>query len=76
VKILALCYYFVMSNNPEDLLIEFIYEPAPDADDRLAQAWDLIIELIREDCENEAPPFSRGQRIANSKSSPSGGLVR
>src|SRR5258708_1841255 len=38
-----------MSNDPEDLPVEYIYQPAPDASDRLAQAWELILELILED---------------------------
>jgi hypothetical protein len=36
-----------------DFLFEYLYEPAPDAEERFAQAWDLILALILEDYENE-----------------------
>lgn len=36
-----------------DFLFEYIYEPSPDADERFAQALDLILALILEDYENE-----------------------
>jgi hypothetical protein len=36
-----------------DFLFEYDYEPTPDAEERLAQALDLILALILEDYENE-----------------------
>jgi len=36
-----------------DFLFEYHYEPTPDAEERLAQALDLILMLILEDYENE-----------------------
>jgi len=36
-----------------DFLFEYEYSPSPDADERLAQVWDLILALILEDFENE-----------------------
>ena len=42
-----------MSNCPADFLFEYLYNPSPDANECLEQAWDLIFELILEDFENE-----------------------
>ena len=39
--------------NSSDFLFEYLYEPSPDAEERLAQALDLILALILEDYENE-----------------------
>ena len=36
-----------------DFLFEYIQDPAQDAEERLAQAWDIIFALILEDYENE-----------------------
>jgi hypothetical protein len=36
-----------------DFLFEYDYEPTPDAEERLAQALDLILALILEDYEND-----------------------
>jgi len=36
-----------------DFLFEYHYEPTPDAEERLAQALDLILALILEDYDNE-----------------------
>ena len=36
-----------------DFVFEYIYEPSQDAEERLAQAWDIIFALILEDYENE-----------------------
>lgn len=43
-----------MSNDPDDFPVEFVHNPSPDAEERLAQAWDLILQLMLEDYENEA----------------------
>jgi hypothetical protein len=40
-----------MPNDADDFLVEYLYNPAPDAEERLAQAWDLILELILKDYE-------------------------
>jgi hypothetical protein len=36
-----------------DFLFEYEYCPLPDAEERLAQAWDLILAIILEDYESE-----------------------
>jgi hypothetical protein len=36
-----------------DFLFEYQYEPTPDAEERFAQAMDLILALILEDYETE-----------------------
>jgi len=46
-------YIIFMSNDPEDFLVQFLYQPTPDAQERLAQVWELIIKLILEDYKNE-----------------------
>jgi len=42
-----------MQTNLEEFLFEYQYSPSPDAEERLAQAWDLILALILEDYEME-----------------------
>lgn len=42
-----------MQTSLEEFLFEYQYSPAPDAEERLAQAWDLILALILEDYEQE-----------------------
>jgi hypothetical protein len=39
--------------NSSDFLFEYEYIPSPDAEERLAEAWDIILALILEDYENE-----------------------
>jgi hypothetical protein len=39
--------------NSSDFLFEYLHEPSPDAEEKLAQAWDLILALLLEDYENE-----------------------
>jgi hypothetical protein len=48
-----------MQNTFEDFPIEYQYTPSPDAEERLAQAWDMILALILEDFENEQKPLRR-----------------
>jgi hypothetical protein len=36
-----------------DFFFEYQYEPCPDAEERLAQAWDIIFSLILEDYQAE-----------------------
>jgi len=36
-----------------DFLFEYVYEPSPDAEERFAQALDLILALLLEDYEDE-----------------------
>lgn len=36
-----------------DFLFEYLYEPSPEAEERFAQALDLILALILEDYESE-----------------------
>ena len=42
-----------MTNATNDFLFEYFYTPSPDAEERLAEAWDIILALILEDYENE-----------------------
>jgi hypothetical protein len=42
-----------MQNALDDFLFEYEYIPSPDAEERLAQAWEIILALILEDYENE-----------------------
>ena len=42
-----------MSNADNDFSFEYEYTPCPDAEEKLAQAWDIIFALILEDYENE-----------------------
>jgi hypothetical protein len=39
-----------------DFLFEYQFSPTPDAEERLAQAWDLILTLIIEDLKSEQLP--------------------
>jgi hypothetical protein len=43
-----------MANDADDFLFEYLNNPSAAAEERLAQAWDLIIEMILEDFENAA----------------------
>jgi len=36
-----------------DFLFEYAHEPSPEAEQALAEAWDIIFALILEDYENE-----------------------
>ena len=38
--------------NP-DFSFEYEYAPSPDAEEQLAQVWDLILDLILEDYQSE-----------------------
>lgn len=42
-----------MSNETNDFSFEYEYIPSPDAEERLAEAWDIILALILEDYEND-----------------------
>ena len=42
-----------MSNETNDFSFEYEYTPCPDAEEKLAEAWDIILALILEDYENE-----------------------
>ncbi len=37
----------------DDFLLEYQYIPAPDAEERLAEAWEIILALLFQDLENE-----------------------
>lgn len=39
--------------NSSDFVFEYEYNPSPDAEKALAEAWDIIFALILEDYENE-----------------------
>ena len=36
-----------------DFVFEYEYSPSPEAEERLAQAWDLILALILEELQQE-----------------------
>ena len=42
-----------MSNETNDFSFEYEYLPSRDAEEKLAEAWDIILALILEDYENE-----------------------
>jgi len=42
-----------MPTADNDFSFEYEYIPSPDAEERLAEAWDIIFALILEDYENE-----------------------
>ena len=42
-----------MPNADNDFSFEYKYMPSPDAEERLAEAWDIIFALILEDYEND-----------------------
>lgn len=42
-----------MTNANDYFLFEYIYIPCPDAEERFAQALDIIVALILEEYENE-----------------------
>jgi hypothetical protein len=44
-----------------DFVFEYEYIPSPDAEDQLAQAWDLIFALMLEDYLNEQNSDSEGK---------------
>ena len=39
--------------NSSDFVFEYEYTPSPEAEQALAEAWDIIFALILEDYENE-----------------------
>ncbi len=39
--------------NSSDFVFEYIHEPSPEAEQALAEVWDIIFLLILEDYENE-----------------------
>ena len=36
-----------------ELVVEYVYEPSQDAQERLDEAWDIIVDLIIKDFEDE-----------------------
>ena len=36
-----------------ELVVEYVYEPSQDAQERLDEAWDIIFDLILKDFEDE-----------------------
>ncbi len=42
-----------MSSALDEFLLEYQYAPAPDAEERLAEAWEIILALILRDLEDE-----------------------
>ena len=52
-----------MENTTDNLSIEYEFNPSPDAEERLAQAWDLILALILEDLKAEQNKPEPGSEI-------------
>jgi len=44
---------FFMTKIANEFTFEYQYAPLPDAEEQLAQAWDIIFALILEDYQNE-----------------------
>ncbi len=44
-----------------DFVLEYEYAPAPDAEERLAEAWEIILALILQDLEDEQQANSEGE---------------
>ena len=44
-----------------DFIFEYEFSPTPDAEERLVQAWDLILNLILEDLKSEQQPEPEGE---------------
>ena len=42
-----------MTNVTNDFLFEYFYTPCRDAEEQLAEAWEIILALILEDYEKE-----------------------
>jgi len=42
-----------MTNAENDFSFEYEYIPSSDAEERMAQAWEIILALILEDYEND-----------------------
>ena len=45
----------------EEFPFEYQYSPAPDAEERLAEAWELILALILQDLENDQETNSESE---------------
>jgi hypothetical protein len=50
-----------MSSAPDNCLLEYQYAPSPDAEERLAEAWEIILALLLQDLEDEQTN-SEGER--------------
>ena len=46
-------FIFRRRSPTENYSIEYKYDPSPDAEERLAQAWEVVLFLILEDVKNE-----------------------
>ncbi len=42
-----------MSSALDDFLLEYRYSPTPDAEERLTEAWEIILALLLQDLEDE-----------------------
>jgi len=51
-----------MQTTLEEFLIEYQYTPSSDAEERLVQAWDIILALILENYENEQKSTSESDQ--------------
>ena len=50
-----------MSSEPDEFLLDYQYAPAPEAEERMAEAWELILALILEDLEDKQETNSEGE---------------
>jgi hypothetical protein len=53
-----------MANIRNDFSYEYEYNPSPDAEEQLAEVWDILFALILKDIQNE----KQGETIAESAS--------
>ncbi len=53
-----------MANILNDFTFEYEYSPSPEAEEQLAEAWDIIFALILQDIQNE----QQGEANAESES--------
>jgi hypothetical protein len=53
-----------MSNESDDFLFEYFHIPSPDAEERIAQAWDIILALILEDYETELQKVDSSESVS------------
>jgi hypothetical protein len=50
-----------MDKKRQEFSLEYQYAPSPDAEEMLAQAWDVILDLLLEDVQKELEKQSQGE---------------
>jgi hypothetical protein len=46
-----------------DFFFEYQFDPSPDAEERLSQAWDIIFAMILEDYQSEQQESQQGETL-------------